>query len=404
MKNITFIFGLFLVILGSSFFIFKTPYVYLIESNANLSSGKAAKAINILEDALRKYPNNDKIIFALSKSYLSGGETEQASKILRKKTRKILKDNKDFQDFLVALSKSNLKAGNKKYAKIFGKEYLENQVPDEVSVRVVNNCIQLADVFPEKSVELLEKAYNIAKGLKQSELIEQLKTLLMPEYLKLANKLRLISKYKESMNVLQKAAELGKSAKLSCQQALLYNDLGDIKLAHKKFEEALQLEPDNNSYKLTYANFLKDLALHTEDKSRKKEYFEKVELLLAGGSDNPEEADLLNKLMILNPKYKITDFNLKIISEMGYLYPSLSFMVKLLSDSLPKKYRILLLDNNKNQLEDYENLIESNSIEEHIEFTSEKPIGDISQITAKLFLDNELVKEYKKEVKEKNET
>lgn len=401
MKNITFIFGLFLIILGSSYFIFKTPYGYLIESNANLSSGKAARAINILEDALRKYPNNDKIIFALSKSYLSSGETEQASKILRKKTRKILKDNKDFQDFLVALSKSNLKAGNKKYAKLFGIEYLENQAPDEVSLRVVNNYIHIADVFPKKTVELLEKAYNIATDLKQSELVEQLKALLLPKYIKLANDLRLISKYKESLNVLRKAEDLGKSAKLSCQQALLYSDLGDIKLAYKRFEEALQLEPDNNSYKLTYANFLKDLALHTEDKSRKNEYFEKVELLLAGGPDNPEKTNLLNKLMILNPKYKIIDFNLKITSDQGYFYPSLSFKIKLLSDSLPKKYRILFLDNNENQLEDHEDSIESDSIEEQIEFTSEKPIGDVSQITARLFLDNELVKEYKKEVKEK---
>lgn len=401
MKNITFIFGLFLVILGGSYFIFKTPYGYLIESNANLSSGKAARSINILEDALRKYPNNDKIIFALSKSYLSSGETEQASKILRKKTRKILKDNKDFQDFLVALSKSNLKVGNKKYAKLFGIEYLENQAHDEVSVRVVNNYIHIADVFPKKTVELLEKAYNIATDLKQLELIEQLKALLLPKYIKLANDLRLISKYKESLNVLRKAEDLGKNAELSCQQALLYSDLGNIKLAHKKFEEALQLEPDNNSYKLTYANFLKDLALHTEDKSRKNEYFEKVELLLAGGPDNPEKTNLLNKLMILNPKYKIIDFNLKITSEMDYFYPSLSFKIKLLSDFLPKKYRILFLDNNENQLDDHEDSIESGSVEEQIEFTSEKPIGDISQITARLFLDNELVKEYKKEVKEK---
>ena len=103
-------------------------------------------------------------------------------------------------------------------------------------------------MFPEKSVKLWERAYNIASALKHSELKENVKALLMPKYLQIAQDLKLMKNFEEALSTVQKAKILGRNSEVNYQEALIYSELGKIDLSQKSFEEALQIEPDNDNY------------------------------------------------------------------------------------------------------------------------------------------------------------
>lgn len=396
MKKITLIFGFLLIVLGGLVLAFNTPSRYLLESNADLNSGKAARAIEVLESGLRKFPNDYKIIFALARAYLVLGETEPVNKIMfTYKTPKEFKESKIFQDFLIDLSEANYRYGNKKHAALFAKKYLEYQNKNEVSKRVVKNYISIGQILPDKSVELWEKAYNIAHAHRQSELMETIKALLMPKYFQIAEAFKVDKKYEDSLNTLEKGRILGKNAELNYQEALIYSELGKIDLSCREFEEALQVDPENDNYKIAYANLLKDAALKTKDESKKTQYFEKIKLLLADGEDDPRKATILNKVMNLNAKYKIVNDDLKLITVEDFVYPSLKFKIKPISDTVLKKYKVVFSDESKNQLDVYEAPVTDNDIEQVIEVTSKTPIASGNLITAKIFLNDEFVKEYK---------
>ena len=395
MKRIALIFSFLLIISGVLFFWLNTPARYFLESNANLSSGKIARAINILEEASKKYPDNYKINFALAKAYLSSGEIEQANEIILSKNKpKTILKNRSFQNFLVDLSESNYTIGNIKYARLFGAEYLNNHNPNEVSKKIVKNYVRIGEIFPEKSIELWEKAFNIASALGKSELKESLKALLLPKYFQIADNLRSRKMYEDAVSILQKARVLGKSAELDYKEAVIYGDLGEINLAQRQFEEALQLEPENDNYKIAYANFLKNAAFKTGDQTKKNEYSEKVKLLLAGGEDDPRKSGILNKIINLNAKYKIADGGLKVTMVGDYFYPSVTFKIKPVSATTLKKYKIVFLDKDKNQLDTYEAPVTNDELNQLIEVTCRNPVDDANLINAKLFVNDEFVKEY----------
>lgn len=396
MRKIVFICGFLLLIIGilTSFWL-NTPSKYIFESNAQLSSSKAAKAIKILEEGAKRYPDNCKITFSLAKAYLSLGETEQANKIiLSKKNVWLLKNNKEFQNFLVDLSEANHRINNTKLSHYFGKQYLDNHNSYEVSRKIVKNYICLGQVLPESSTEIWEKAYNISSALKERELKESIKALLLPKYIELVEDLRLKNKYEEALSVLSKARILGKNGELDLQEAIIFAELGKIDLAEQKFEEALQLNPDNDNFKIAYVNALKKEALKTKDPLKKDAYFEKIKLLLVSGGDDPRKSTLLNKIINLNAKYKVINDNLKITNVGDYLYPSLAFKIKPVSDAVLKKYRIVFLDENKKQLDLYEAPITGSEINQIIEVISRNPVNNASLVNAKLFVNDEFVKEY----------
>ena len=396
MRKIVFICGFLLLITGilTSFWL-NTPSKYIFESNAQLSSSKAAKAIKTLEEGSKRYPDNCKITFSLAKAYLSLGETEQANNIiLSKKNVWLLKNNKEFQNFLVDLSEANHRINNIKLSRYFGKQYLDNHNPREISRRIIKNYISVGQVLPESSTEIWEKAYNISHALKERELKESLKALLLPKYIELVEDLRLKDKHEDALRVLNKAKILGKNAQLDLQEAIIFADLGKIDLAEQKFEEALQLDPANDNFKIAYANALKKEALKTKDPLKKDAYFEKIKLLLVSGADDPRKSTLLNKIINLNAKYKVINDNLKITNVGDYLYPSLAFKIKPVSDAILKKYRIVFLDENKKQLDLYEAPITESEINQIIEVTSRNPVNNASLVNAKLFVNDEFVKEY----------
>lgn len=396
MKKIVFICGFLLLTTGvlTSFWL-NTPSRFIFESNAELSSGKAAKAIKILEEGLKKYPDDYRITFSLAKAYLSLGEIERSSNILlSKKNVWLLKGDKEFQNFLVDLAESNHRINNTKYSRYFGKQYLISHNPNKVSKKLIKNYIRIGQFLPENSVEIWERAYNISHTLKEKELKESIKALLLPKYIELVESLRLKNKYQDALSVLSKAKILGNNAEVNLHEGIILAELGKIDLAEEKFEEALQLEPDNDNHKIAYANALKKEALKTKDPIKKDAYFEKIKLLLVSGNDDPRKINLLNKIINLNAKYKVINDNLKISNVGDYLYPSLVFKIKPVSDTTLKKYRIVFLDENKKQLDIYEAQITDNEINQIIEVTSRNPVNDASLVNAKLFVNDEFVKEY----------
>ena len=117
-------------------------------------------------------------------------------------------------------------------------------------------------------------------------------------------------------------------------------------------------------------------------------------MLLVSGGDDPRKSTLLNKIINLNVKYKVINDNLKITNVGDYLYPSLAFKIKPVSDAVLKKYRIVFLDENKKQLDLYEAPITESEINQTIEVTSRNPVNNASLVNAKLFVNDEFVKEY----------
>ncbi|MBI3590737.1 MAG: tetratricopeptide repeat protein [Candidatus Melainabacteria bacterium] len=395
MKKDALIFGFLLFVLGGSVFLLNTPSRYLLESNAYLTNGKVARAVTLLESGLKKYPDNSKIVYSLAKAYLLLGETEQANKTMltKYKTEKF-KTSKTLQDFFVELSEANHRLGNNKYARLFGEKYLSNENPNEVSKRVVKNYICIGQVFPERSVELWERAYNVASALKNSELKESVKALLMPKYLQLAQDLKSIKSFDEALNILQKAKILGKNAEVNYQEALIYSELGKINLSQKNFEEALQIEPDNDNYKIAYANALKNAAIKTHEQDKRTEYLSKIKLLLVDGQEDPRKASILNKIMYLNAKYKITNDNFKLTMVGDFFYPSIVFKIKPVSDISLKKYKVIFFDGSKSELDTYEAPVTEGDLEQTIEVTCRNPVDTGNLINAKIFLNDEFVKEY----------
>lgn len=397
MRKTVFIFGLILIITGALLFWLTTPDKYVLEGSTLLESGKVAKAVKILEEGVKKYPANSKLNFLLARGYLHLGEIEQANKtLLLKDTINTLKNSKELQNFLVDLSKANHRVGNVKLSRSFAYKYLENHNEDETSKKIVENYISIGEVLPEKSVLLWEKAYNIAYALRETELKESLKALLLPRYFEIVNGLKAKKDFNEAVNVLKKAKLIGKNAETNFQEALLYADIGKTEQAQNQFEEAIQLDPENDNYKIAYANLLKDEALMAKEQVKKEEYLEKIELLLNDVKDNVRKASVLNKIMNLNSKYKILNASLKMGKIGEYLYPTLIFRIKPVSDTPLKKYKIIFLDQNNTWLDVYESPITDDEIDKLIEVTSKNPISESSVISAKLFLNDELVKEYTK--------
>ncbi len=394
MKKFALLFGLLLVIIGLVFSFVDTPFKYLFQANANLTSGKVARAVKLLEEGYKKYPNNYKITFALAKAYYLAGETELADKtIFSKKTIDALKCDKDFRDFLVDLSDANHTLGNNRFAKYFATQYLACQENPEPSQQTVKNLLRIGQLLPEKSLSLWEKGFNISNAIKEPELKESLKALLLPKYFQIAEDLKKQKKYQAALEILNRARVLGRCAEVNYEKAKLYIELGKIDQAQKLFEDAIQLEPENDDYKISYANALKDVALHTNDKAKRNEYFEKIKLLLAG-DDNPAKATLLKKIINLNAKYKITNSNLKLKIIGDYSYPSLTFKIEPVSDTDIKKYKVIFLNEQRQELDEYEAPLTNNELNQPIEVTCRNAVENDNLINAKLFVNDELVKEY----------
>ncbi len=377
--------------------IFFTPTKYIINGDAQIKSGKTAKAISILEQGLKQFPNDPTIKFKLAQSYLLSGEIDTANKIIinNKKSLALLMSNKDFQDFLVELSFTNKRAENKKYAGIFAEKYLKYQTLNENSKRVAANYLKIGQVLEKKSVLLWEKAYNIAHALKEHKLTEDLRALLLPRYFQIATNLKLNKKYIKALSVLKKAHILGKNAKVSFQEGLINFKLGKIDLAQKQLEEAIQLESDNDDYKLTYANILKHAASDTKDQHKRDEYFNKIRLLLSSGNENSRKASFLKRVTNLNAKYKIPQADLTITELGDYLYPTFGFSIS--QDNLEiKDCKIIFLDSGMNEIDVYESSVSSSELGQPLEITSKNPISnEDTNIYAQVFLNGEFVKEYK---------
>ena len=396
MKKILLAFGFLLFLGGLLFTILDAPYKYLFQSNAHLNSGKIARAVEFLKEGREKYPNNDQIKFKLAKAYLLLGETELSNKTITSiKSVQSLKKDFDFQNFLVDLSEANYHVGNKKYANYFATCFLTFRDTSKISRKTAKNLLRIGHIIPDKSIELWEEAYNIAHALKESELKEGLRALLLPKYFQIAEGLKTKKKYQEVLSVLNRARALGKSAEVNYQEAKLYTETGKFDLAQKHFEEAIELEPENDDYKISYANALKKIALSTHNKSKRDEYFEKVKLLLVN-EDYPRKISILKKIINLNAKYKVENGSLTLTMIGDYLYPYFTFKIAPISDTLLLKYKVVFLDDKQNQIGIYEAPISNDELNQTIEVTGSNPISENSLVNAKLFLNGELVKEYKK--------
>ena len=394
MKKPVFFFAFLIILIVCILCWFNSPFRFIFYGNTNLGSSKAGKAVSVLEEGLKNYPGNPRIIFSLAKAYLSLGEAEQANKILDKNTLSFFRGDKNFQDFLLDLSEANYRSRNMPFTKYFARKYLEYQNKNETSKRVIKNYLRLGQLLPEKSVEIWEEGYNIAHALKEKELKEDLKALLLPKYIQKVEELRLKKHYNDALEVLNKSMVFGKNAEVNYQEAVTLAESGKPNLAFIKFEDALQLDPGNDNYRITYANVLKKSASGTKDPSKKKATLEKIRLLLVSGEDNSRKTNLLNKIINSHMKFKITNGNLKITEVGDYTYPSLEFRVNPVSDIRLKKYKIVFLDENKKELDIYEAPFSENDSNQLIEVTCRNPVKSSNAVNARLFLNDELVTEY----------
>ena len=394
MKKFSLLFGALLVVVGLIFSFIDTPFKYLFQANANLRGGKVARAVKLLEEGYKRYPHNYKITFALAKAYHLAGETELANKtIFSQKTIDTLKCDKDFRDFLVDLSDANHNFGNEQFAKFFAIQYLACQKNPEPSQKTVKNLLRVGQRIPERSIELWEKGFNIAHAINETELKENFKALLLPKYFQIAEDFKEQKRYKDALETLDRVMALGKCAEVNFEQAKLYIELGKIDQAQKFFEDAIQLEPENDDYKIAYATALKNIALKTNDKAKRNEHFEKIKLLLSG-DDNLAKASLLKKIINLNAKYKIIDSSLTLKHIGDYLYPSLVFKIEPVSDIEIKTYKVIFLNKDKKELDAYEAPLTHDELNQVIEVTCKNPVESDNLVIAKIFVNNEFVKEY----------
>ena len=396
MKRFALLLGSLLVIIGFVFFFVDAPFKYLLQANTYLTSGKVAKAVKLLKGGYKKHPNNTKLGYALAKAYLLAGETELANKVIlsNKKITETLKCNTNFRDFLVDLSDANHNLGNKRFARFFAIQYLECHKNPEPSQQTVKNLLQIGQILPEKSIELWEESFNIANTIEAPELKESIKALLLPKYFQIAEDLRKQKNYKDAFETLSRARVLGKSAEVNYEQAKVSIELGKFDQAQKLFEDTIQLEPENDDYKIAYANALKKMALNTKDIVKRNEYFEKIKLLLTG-DDDPVKASLLKKIINLNAKYKITNSKLELKRIEDYLYPTLLFKIEPVSDIKIKKYKVVFFDSQKKELlDEYETTLTNDELNQIIEVTCKSPIENGTLINAKIFINDELIKEY----------
>ncbi|GEM_PF-3544899 len=395
MKRILFFTGIFLTSLGLFYFFVSSPYRYIFESDTSIRSGKVAKALSVLEEGHKMYPKNIEISFALAKSYLLSGEIDEANKLIAvNKLSKILIKNPNYQNFLVSLAESNYNNGNKKYAKLYILDYLKNHDENEITKRLVKHYITSGHIIPEKSLELWEKAFFGASKLRQTEMKESIKALLLPKYFRLVSELKSENKINEALKVLKKAKLLGKNAEVYYQEALLLSELGDIDSAQRDFEEALHIDPENYNYKITFANVLREAAEKEKDRASREEIIEKVKLILAGSQDDPRKTSILKRIIALNAKYKISNELLEIAPVGEFLYPSLMFRVQSLTEVPVKNYRIEFFDEYENGIDIYQSDFVEADVTQAVEVTCRNPVKNTGEIMAKLFLNDEFVKEY----------
>lgn len=395
MRNLGLLFGLIILSLAGFVFWSGTPDRYITEASANLTSGKVAKAIEILNEGYNRYPDNEKICFLLAKSFLLSGEVEETNKIvLEKKLYNALSNKEEFQNFLVDLAEANHRQQNTKEATLFAKKYISIIPQDEASKRIVQNYIKIGQVLPDESIKLWENAFNIASALKDNELKESLKALLLPKYLQQAKDLQLENKIESAFEILDKAKVLGKNADINLQEALLYKSLGKMELASKKFEEALQLDGENEEYKLAYAETLEEASQKEQDKEKKKEYSERIKLLLGDSTTDVKKASLLSKIINANAQFKILDGKIQITKVGDFLYPDLSFKIKQLSDTVVKSYRVIFFEGNS-QIDIYESPISEEELEQLIEITSRNPIEEGKEASVRIYVNKEFVSELK---------
>lgn len=395
MKKPFLIFGFFTLVVSLILWFLTTPYKYILQSHTDLTSGKVARAVSTLEKAHKKYPNNNLINFNLAKSYLYLGETEQATNLIKEKNivKELIK-NKNFQDFLVELSEANHKSGNEEIAKRFSEAYLNNADQKEVSKRKIKHLILIGQILDNRSTEIWEKAYNLASAIKSTELKESIRALLLPKYFQEVDELKTKKRFNEALLVLKKADVVGINAEVNYLKATVYSQSGKSDLAQEYFEEAIEQKPDNDDYKISYANTLKRMALATRDQSKRTAYAEKIKLLLGDGKGDPRKISILKRVVNLNAKYKITNANLKITMVGDFLYPSLEFQIKPISNAALKKMRIIFLDENKKQLDYYESTVTEDELDKIIEVTSRIPLTTSNFAVAKVFFNDEFVKEY----------
>ena len=396
MRKLLLLIGIILLSVGVFFGVLDNPFKYLIQSKTYIRSGKVARAIEVLEEGRKEFPGDRNIALELVKVYYLAGEIQQANKnlIALEKLFKEFKNKQDFRSLLVELAEANHNAGDEKYARYFALQYLAFEDKKELSLKKARQLASIGQILDDRSVDLWEEAYSIAHAAKASELKQGIKALLLPEYLKITEESFKKKNYEKALEILNKAEVLGKNAAVNFRKARLYDYLGNYSKAQEYFEEAIQLDQDNNDYKILYADSLRRAALKIPDKRQQESLLEKAKLLLVG-NDDPRNVSLLNKILNLHSKYKVVEsmFELQMIGE--YLYPSLVFKILPVSEIELKKYKVVFVDGANSIVDEHEDVISNNELNQLLELTSKVPISEGAAVSARLYLNNELIREYK---------
>lgn len=371
-----------------------SPERYLLQGKADLKRDKVAKAVKNFKEGLNKFPDNTQLGYYLTKSYLLLDEVEKANEVFfEKRLNETLKEKKELDDLIIALSEKNKKIGDKELSEDLAKEYLKNENQEEISRRIVHNHIRVGLLLPERSLELWEKGYKISNLKNYEDDKKVLTSLLLPAYLKKSEYYFESANYDEALSLLNQAENIGKNGRINFTKAKIYNKLGHFNLAQEQYDQALELDPNNDNYKIEYSKALKNESEKTRDHLKKEEYLEKIKLLLANSDDDPRKMSILSKIINSKSKFKVSDvqFSARAIEE--YFYPEFKFKITPIASEV-KKYKVVFLDETKNEIDLYEKEFSSEELNQIVEVIGKSPVASDKLIYARLFIDNELVKEY----------
>lgn len=389
--SVTIIFTLLLIFL----FWFNTPFRYITFGEAEIKRDKIANAVRIFEQGVEKFPTNTMLIYCLAKSYLKLEEIEKANElVLDDRFYETFATNRLYKDFLIDLAEANKKFGNEDLAIMLAEEYLKNEDESLVSPRIINNYIRISQILDKKSLDLLEKSYNLAETTGAKNLKKRIITLLIPKYFELAEEYNLSESYESALTILNKIEFLNDSPRGHFEKGKIYFKLNKTNLAQTEFESAIDKDPTNDDYKIGYAQALEEAAKNTDDELKKKEFREKITLLLADDTNNSKKSDVLKKLMNFNSKFKISNVAV-FLKEVGEgFYPTIEFQITELPDYTLEEYKVVFLNDNKETIDTYVSKITKDKLNQPIAVTSKNPIENDSLIYAKLYINNEFVKEY----------
>ncbi|RMA97933.1 tetratricopeptide repeat protein [Hydrogenothermus marinus] len=273
---------------------FNKPEDYIFVANTYYHLRKIDKAISVLEEGLKKYPNNLDILSYLADFYIKNGKIKKAENILKEITKH--KEYKKLDKVYYILARIELSKGNIKKAI----EYLEKS-------------FKLNKKNPEVYV-LLGELYREQGNYKRAEEIYKQVLAVNPKDYEALNRLFQIyvdtDQYEKAKEIINDITKLYPSSKDSLlKEFLLYLKLGQVNQIIQKIENIAKKYPDDLNIQFILGMAYESL----------KEYKKAEEIYKKILKKEPKNEEVLNRLVSLYVQNKEYDKAIDILNE-AYSY------------------------------------------------------------------------------------